>query len=1063
MEKLITKPLQKGTDLNFDLQRFAATTVTPNQTKVEVTLADALKQGSTIVIALAYTGGSVDTFTGTYSNGTITGSSSNYSYKEGLSVTVNGNKFTCTGVRSPTSISVTFDTENNSYTIEKDGVEPTYNRMSFGSIQVNGTTLPTSNGTVGTVETSTTIYTITIGGNTYSVTFDSSGNLATVNGTALSNGKVTLNGTEYTFSGTKTSITYEEVVTDITKTKTIDGVTVTLTFDASSNNLKNASGTGVSYNSNNNQFTITSSGKTKTYSASLSNDTVTETLQSAVYTSTVDGVTVTFTYNGSYILQSVTGTGVSYNSQNSQFTIGGKTYSASLSNDTVTTTLESAVYTATVDGVTVTFTYNGSYVLQSITGTGVSYSNGTFTVTTTGKVKTYSASLSNDEVTATLQSAVYTVTVDGVTVTFTYNGSYVLQSVTGTGVTYSEDKFTIGNKTYSASLSNDEVTATLESAVYTATVEGVEITFTFDGSNNLTAASGKGVKYSKGTFKIGNKTYSATLSNDEVTTTLKAITDNNVNNAINDITLNGTLSKSTIQNSGTNVSIFGKVNSDSISNSGNYVSISGGAGEDTITHSGNYSTIYSGSGNDLISLSSSSSNNTINAGAGNDTIYGGGGNNVFVYEMGLKVIENYSASSDKISLSGSQIRTIEVSGFDVIVSTNRGKITVKGGADNPITVIDAEGNETTEIYSANVIYNADKTTATIKSSASGTITVDSAVLEIDATETNKSLEITANSNNNTIKGGSKGSVLKGGAGNDSIMGGKGNDTLIGGNGKDIFIYSAGKDVIADFTVGQDSIELTAGTVSAASLKGSDMVFNIGSGRLTVKDGKDKEIAIGDSIYYNNLTYNSTKTTATLNKNFRGSLTSSDYDSKVITIDASNISNSVTIEGNAQNNIIIGGTKSDSLNGGNGNDTLTGGAGKDTFVFSGGNDVITDYTAGADKIKLSGVAITGTSYSGEDLIFKTSNGKLTVKNGSGKEITVIDADNKTTTQTYTAASSTNARLFTEEDNNFITDDIQLDDISKITDSNYTASQSKTFNQTDELNFQNALVSSTIEEK
>ena len=65
--------------------------------------------------------------------------------------------------------------------------------------------------------------------------------------------------------------------------------------------------------------------------------------------------------------------------------------------------------------------------------------------------------------------------IDGVAVTFTFDGSNNLTKVEGTGVTYSNGKFTIGNKTYSASLSNDTVTETLESAVYTKTINGVQL------------------------------------------------------------------------------------------------------------------------------------------------------------------------------------------------------------------------------------------------------------------------------------------------------------------------------------------------------------------------------------------------------------------------------------------------------------------------------------------------------------------------------------------------------------------------------------------------------------
>ncbi len=74
-------------------------------------------------------------------------------------------------------------------------------------------------------------------------------------------------------------------------------------------------------------------------------------------------------------------------------------------------------------------------------------------------------------------------------------------------------------------------------------------------------------------------------------------------------------------------------------------------------------------------------------------------------------------------------------------------------------------------------------------------------------------------------------------------------------------------------------------------------------------------------------------------------------------------------------------------GGGGNDTLTGGNGADVFVYAsgGGKDVITDYTAGVDKIRLTSGKISRTSYSGRDVIFKIGTGTLAVKNGKGKKL------------------------------------------------------------------------------
>ena len=310
----------------------------------------------------------------------------------------------------------------------------------------------------------------------------------------------------------------------------------------------------------------------------------------------------------------------------------------------------------------------------------------------------------------------------------------------------------------------------------------------------------------------------------------------------------------------------------------------------------------------------------------------------------------------------------------------------------------------------------------------------------------------------------QGKIL-GGAGADTLYGGAGADTLTGGDGKDVFVYANGDgaDVIADFTAGQDSIKLTSGTVASASLKGSDMVFKIGSGSLTVKNGKGKEISVGSAVYYNNLVYDAKKTAVALASSFSGTLKATDYVSTVKKIDATKASKSINITGNAQANTIIGGGKAETIYGGKGNDsisggagndklygeagndkllggagadtlyggagadTLTGGAGKDIFVYGTGDgkDVITDYTAGQDKIKLTSGTISSISYSGNNVIFNVGNGSITVQNGNGKKITIVDAVGKTTTKTYSGAVSGRSALwFMEGDDNFITGAAEL---------------------------------------
>ena len=113
-------------------------------------------------------------------------------------------------------------------------------------------------------------------------------------------------------------------------------------------------------------------------------------------------------------------------------------------------------------------------------------------------------------------------------------------------------------------------------------------------------------------------------------------------------------------------------------------------------------------------------------------------------------------------------------------------------------------------------------------------------------------------------------------------------------------------------------------------------------------------------------------------------------------------------GDAGNDSLNGGKGNDTLTAGAGNDTLTGGKGNDIFVHSKGKDVITDYTAGADAIRLSGTTLKSSKVSKKDVILTTGDGTITVKNGKGKELTVL----------MTYSSSTSALL---AENNFVKTD------------------------------------------
>lgn len=96
----------------------------------------------------------------------------------------------------------------------------------------------------------------------------------------------------------------------------------------------------------------------------------------------------------------------------------------------------------------------------------------------------------------------------------------------------------------------------------------------------------------------------------------------------------------------------------------------------------------------------------------------------------------------------------------------------------------------------------------------------------------------------TLKGGAGNDTLQGGAGNDMLQGDAGRDKLSGGSGKDDFVFQkasdlgakSGKtDVITDFTVKEDTIDVSA--IDANEKKNGEQSFKFdGKGDLSGKAG-----------------------------------------------------------------------------------------------------------------------------------------------------------------------------------------------------------------------------------
>lgn len=234
-----------------------------------------------------------------------------------------------------------------------------------------------------------------------------------------------------------------------------------------------------------------------------------------------------------------------------------------------------------------------------------------------------------------------------------------------------------------------------------------------------------------------------------------------------------------------------------------------------------------------------SGGNTLRGDKGNDTLYGGKGKDTFIYADGdgIDTIYNYEAGKDVLSLISGKITKTTVSGADVIFTVNKGSIRVKNGVLKNIVLMNSQGQKTTKKLYYNLpstaIYNANKTTITLKDSASGTIDLGKympSVTTVNAKAAKKSLTIYGNAKANVIYAGKAGGNIRGKAGNDKIYCGAGTDKIYFGktDGQDQIIGSSKRDIAYFYGI-KDIKQITAkksGSVMKLGIKGTKDTMSI---------------------------------------------------------------------------------------------------------------------------------------------------------------------------------------------------------------------------------------------
>jgi Ca2+-binding RTX toxin-like protein len=266
---------------------------------------------------------------------------------------------------------------------------------------------------------------------------------------------------------------------------------------------------------------------------------------------------------------------------------------------------------------------------------------------------------------------------------------------------------------------------------------------------------------------------------------------------------------------GRNVYLYGGLGNDSlhvVNNGIGIKSLDGGVGDDVLIVEGvGTATLTGGDGSD--SLNGGDGNDQLDGGAGADTLAGGDGYDIAGYwgaTAGVSIDLTKASSTWTGDAQGDAFTSIEAIFLTNFADTFRGDAnanTVFGGSGNDQifggggndSLIGEDGNDTIQGGEGNDVVYGDS---------------------FDDFAGDDYLQ--GNAGDDVLFGDLGNDRIVGGTGNDTVVGGLGGDYLAGNEGADIFQYTAVNesqaiatngvnqlDQIADFTQGQDKIDLSA--------------------------------------------------------------------------------------------------------------------------------------------------------------------------------------------------------------------------------------------------------------
>ncbi|MGZ2413017.1 Ca2+-binding RTX toxin-like protein [Sphingomonas sp. F9_3S_D5_B_2] len=402
-------------------------------------------------------------------------------------------------------------------------------------------------------------------------------------------------------------------------------------------------------------------------------------------------------------------------------------------------------------------------------------------------------------------------------------------------------------------------------------------------------------------------------------------------------------------------------------------------------------------------------NDQLDGGRGVDRLLGGAGDDLYiirdatdyVYENAGEGIDRVispisyqlRANVENLSLSGSADIIGRGNDLDNSIAGNggsnrlygyEGSDRISGGAgdDRLDGGTDADrlaggtGNDTYYVDSTSdiVVEKAGEGTDSVRTTANYTL---SANVENGAVEGSSGVTLTGNAMNNVLYGGAGYNVLHGGDGDDRLYGDgdalygetgndvlKGNhsylnggsgddvltsldddeDQLIGGDGNDRYYadgYWEHTNSFGDFWHPDDVVEELNGGIDTIYAVNFDLPANVENGVVSGSSG-----TLGGNELANVLT-GSDGADNLIGGAGNDTLNGRAGDDKIY--------------GQSDNDVVIAGAGNDWIEGGASADTLTGGEGADTFNFfmasdsvTGSGDIITDFQAGVDTLKLTNI-------------------------------------------------------------------------------------------------------------